>query len=91
MSIPDQFKELIHHARSTFSTFFNQTLPTHFTDHTQLADSFCNVVLDEILVNGRADKLIGIVDSASQGEVEQDQIRYLPIIRPGEILEMYLA
>ncbi|WP_292917832.1 TonB-dependent receptor domain-containing protein [Nitrosomonas sp.] len=50
-------------------------------------DKLAHTVLDEISVHGRADKLIGIADSASQGKVGQDQIRYRPIIRPGEVLE----
>lgn len=50
-------------------------------------DRLAHVVLDEMRVNGRADKLTGIADSASQGKVGQEQIRYRPITRPGEILE----
>lgn len=50
-------------------------------------DQLAHVVLDEVKVTGRADKLTGIADSASQGKVGQDQIQYRPMIRPGEILE----
>ena len=42
-----------------------------------------------ISVHGRADKLIGIADSASQGKIGQDQIRYRPIIRPEKFLKRY--
>ena len=51
------------------------------------SDRLAHVVLDEMRVTGRADKLIGMADSASQGKVGQDQIRYRPLTRPGEILE----
>ena len=44
-------------------------------------------VFGEVVVTGRSNSLLGIVDSASQGEVGQDQIKYRPINRPGEILE----
>lgn len=40
-----------------------------------------------ISTKGRADSQIGISDSASQGNIGQDQIKYRPIIRPGEVLE----
>ena len=40
-----------------------------------------------MLVTGRADTLVGIADSASQGNVGQAQLKYRPIIRPGEVLE----
>ncbi len=50
-------------------------------------NQLAHAVLDEVLVTGRADKLTGIADSASQGKVGQDQIQYRPMIRPGEVLE----
>ncbi len=43
--------------------------------------------LDEILVEGRADSLIGIADSATQGTVGAAQLAERPILRSGEILE----
>jgi len=43
--------------------------------------------LEEVVVLGRADKQIGIADSASQGNVGQAQLKFRPISRPGEILE----
>ncbi len=52
------------------------------------SDRLAHVVLDEVIVSGgRADKLTGIADSASQGKVGQEQLRYRPITRPGEVLE----
>ncbi|MCX7093347.1 MAG: TonB-dependent receptor [Methylobacter sp.] len=45
------------------------------------------VVLSEMLVSQRADSQVGIADSASQGNVGQEQLKYRPISRPGEILE----
>lgn len=68
-----------------------QENPLHADANATKSDSRINrlahVVLDEMFVTGRADKLISIADSASQGRVGQDQIQYRPIIRPGEILE----
>ena len=46
-----------------------------------------HAVLEEVHVTGRADELTGIADSASQGKVGQDQIKYRPMTRPGEVLE----
>lgn len=43
--------------------------------------------LDEVVVTERADSLIGIADSASQGNVGQAQLKYRPITRPSEVLE----
>jgi hydrogenase/urease accessory protein HupE/outer membrane receptor protein involved in Fe transport len=42
---------------------------------------------EEMLITERADTQIGIADSASQGNVGQEQLKYRPISRPGEILE----
>lgn len=41
----------------------------------------------EVMEYGRSKDLIGIADSASQGHVGQEQLKYRPISRPGEILE----
>ena len=46
-----------------------------------------SVVFSEMLITERASSMIGIADSASQGNVGQAQIKYRPIIRPGEVLE----
>ena len=45
------------------------------------------VEFSEIVVTQRADSQVGIADSASQGNVGQEQLNYRPISRPGEILE----
>ena len=45
------------------------------------------VLLPEIVVTGRSDSQVGIADSASQGNVGQEQLKLRPIIRPGEVLE----
>ncbi|WMJ07510.1 TonB-dependent receptor domain-containing protein [Nitrosomonas sp. sh817] len=50
-------------------------------------NKLAHATLDEVRVTGRADELTGIADAASQGKVGQDQIRYRPMTRPGEILE----
>ena len=43
--------------------------------------------LGEIVVEGRADSLIGIADSATQGTVGAAQLAERPTLRPGEVLE----
>lgn len=43
--------------------------------------------LSEIVVEGRADSLIGIADSATQGTVGAEQLAERPTLRPGEVLE----
>ncbi len=43
--------------------------------------------LSPIVVTGRSDSLLGIADSASQGNIGAEQIKYRPLTRPGEILE----
>jgi len=43
--------------------------------------------LGEIVVEGRADSLIGIADSATQGTVGAVQLAERPTLRPGEVLE----
>jgi hydrogenase/urease accessory protein HupE len=43
--------------------------------------------LAEVVVLGRADSLIGIADSASEGNIGQAQLESRPILRPGEVLE----
>jgi hydrogenase/urease accessory protein HupE len=45
------------------------------------------VRLPEIVVTERSDSQVGIADSASQGNVGQEQLKLRPIIRPGEVLE----
>ena len=45
------------------------------------------VRLDEIVVEGRADSLVGIADSATQGTVGAAQLARRPLLRTGEILE----
>lgn len=45
------------------------------------------VRLPEVIVQGRADSLLGIADSASVGNIGQEQLKLRPIIRPGEVLE----
>jgi len=43
--------------------------------------------LPEVVVTERSDSQIGIADSASQGNVGAEQLKYRPVLRPGEILE----
>ncbi|MFM1921663.1 MAG: hypothetical protein RLZZ303_3297 [Candidatus Hydrogenedentota bacterium] len=45
------------------------------------------VLMPEVVVEGRADSLTGIADSATQGTVGQLQLRYRPTLRGGEVLE----
>ena len=43
--------------------------------------------LNEILVEGRTENLVGIAESASEGRVGQEEFRKRPFLRTGEILE----
>ena len=45
------------------------------------------VRLPEVIVEGRADSLIGVAESAAQGTVGAKQLEDRPILRSGEILE----
>ena len=44
--------------------------------------------LGEIEVKGRANDLQGIAFSASQGQVSNDDFKYRPVARPGELIEV---
>ena len=44
--------------------------------------------LEPVVVTGRADDLVGIVGSASEGRVGQAQFETRPLLRPGEVLEV---
>jgi hypothetical protein len=44
--------------------------------------------LEAVEVSGRAADLIGVADSASQGEVGQPEFRYRPLSRVGELVEV---
>jgi hypothetical protein len=44
-------------------------------------------VYDEIRVNERADDMVGVADSASQGVTGREDLQERPILRPGELLE----
>lgn len=43
--------------------------------------------VDEIVIEGRQDSLVGIADSASEGTIGAVQIDRRPLARPGEVLE----
>lgn len=45
-------------------------------------------MLGEIEVKGRANDLQGIASSASQGQVSNDDFKYRPVARPGELIEV---
>ncbi len=42
---------------------------------------------DMVVTTERADSLVGIAGSASQGNVGQEQLKYRPVTRPSEVLE----
>lgn len=77
----------------------SNTSPKADSDNTTLAETTANSIvnkskspekqenLEEMVITERADTQIGIADSASQGNIGQEQIKYKPITRPGEILE----
>jgi outer membrane receptor protein involved in Fe transport len=43
--------------------------------------------LENMIITDRSDNLIGIAESASQGNIGQEQLKFRPINRPGEVLE----
>lgn len=43
--------------------------------------------MNEVVVKGRSDDLVGVADSATQGTVGQAELDRRPIARPGEVLE----
>ena len=51
------------------------------------ASTAAMAALPELLILGRADSLLGIAHSASQGVVGMKEFEARPILRPGEILE----
>ena len=46
------------------------------------------VQLESVIVTGRAADLLGMVGSASQGQVGQTELDTRPLLRPGEVLEV---
>jgi hydrogenase/urease accessory protein HupE len=69
------------------SAYAQQTAPTATGKSRSQAKDREWVELSEVVVTERADSLVGMVDSASQGNIGQEQLKYRPISRPGEILE----
>jgi hypothetical protein len=62
--------------------------PAQTNDATPTDTSTSQVIrLPEVVVTGRADSLVGVADSASQGATGQAQLEDRPILRSGEILE----
>lgn len=62
----------------------------HAADKSKTIAQENTVELSEMEVNAateRSDSLLGIADSASQGHVGQEQLKYRPITRPSEVLE----
>jgi hypothetical protein len=45
------------------------------------------LLLDEVVVSGKAEKLLGVVPSASDGQASAEEIQARPYLRRGEILE----
>lgn len=43
--------------------------------------------LEEVVVRGRSDSLIGIAGSASEGTIGAEQLEKRPLLRPGEVVE----
>ncbi len=53
----------------------------------QATDGEAERRIEEIVVIGRGESLVGIADSASVGKVGQAEIERVPFLRPGEVLE----
>lgn len=56
-------------------------------DISKTGDSNAVTRLPEMIVQGRADSLVGLADSATHGTVGAEQLRERPLLRSGEILE----
>ena len=46
-----------------------------------------SVLLDEVVVEGRATNLVGIASSATEGKVGREELERRPILRPGDLME----
>src|SRR5437773_2737563 len=44
--------------------------------------------LEPLVVTGRAEDLVGVAGSASEGRVGQAELQTRPLLRPGEVLEV---
>lgn len=60
---------------------------TKSTTNKTKADEPIELSVMEVTASQRADDLVGIAASASEGNIGQEQIKYRPIFRPSEILE----
>ena len=61
--------------------------PTPAVDQGVTASSGPATPLQQIVVTGRQNSLVGIAGSASEGVVGNDEISERPLLRPGEVLE----
>ena len=60
---------------------------TNLPDSPILLSHASSIILQELTITGRGDSQVGIADSASQGNIGQEQLKFRPISRPGEVLE----
>lgn len=66
----------------------DKALATEATiEQQERSDADATKELEDLVITERADTQVGIADSASQGNIGQEQLKYKPITRPGEILE----
>ncbi len=65
----------------------SQVIKPHFPGSPVLLSHASSMVLQELTITGRGDSQVGIADSASQGNIGQEQLQFRPISRPGEVLE----
>ena len=73
---------------SAAATSTSQVTTAVSTSVVSTATSTSKVIrLPEVVVTGRADSLVGVAESATQGTTGQAQLEDRPILRSGEILE----
>ncbi len=75
------------HAQYVDRAVSPQTATTGLPGKPILLSHASSIILQELTVSGRGDSQLGIADSASEGNIGQEQLKFRPISRPGEVLE----
>lgn len=84
------FAHLRRHRRTCLraTTLAATILGVPLNAHEPITTEAPTVELDEIIVQGRADNLIGDATSASEGRVGHQELESRPLLRRGELLEV---
>ena len=88
-TLPFKLTALSFAILANFSAYAHAEYAEPETTKTKTAKT---VELDEMIITtkaegGRAESLVGIANSASQGSIGQEELKYRPVTRPSEILE----